>query len=256
MTGRESGRPTAEDGGAEEQVWAVAAREMRTRDAEAEIYESYFPAFQNAVELRAYAAALGRDPGHRALEVACGTGRTLGVLSAPFVVGLDLSREELAIARRRFGPAVSLVQASATHLPFRAALFDRVLCAGLLLHLPTEETRLQVLREMDRVIQRPARVAIATHSYTWAVRRMFPQDTVHHDLFWHRTTADELERLVREAFSPCRVKTRTICILPRWRVGNRLGRFGVWLDELLSRIPGMKHVLGTIVLAEVHCLPR
>ncbi|MBI2887195.1 MAG: class I SAM-dependent methyltransferase [Chloroflexi bacterium] len=237
------------------QTWDSAAREMRTRDADAAVYEDFFTDFQTAVELRAYAAALGGTTGQRGLEVACGTGRTLGLLSASSVVGIDLSREELLLARRRFGATVSLLQASATHLPFQPGAFDQVLCAGLLLHLPTEEARLQVLQEMERVACRPARLALATHSYSWAVRRMFPRDRVHHDLFWHRTTAGELEGLLRRAFSPCRFKTMAVCSLPRWRVGNRLGPFGVWLDGLLSRLPGVKHALGTILLAQVDCLP-
>ena len=240
----------------EGQGWAVAAREMRTRDEDAAIYEDFFTDFQSAVELRAYRKALG--PGHvaRELEVACGTGRTLGLLSAPLAAGIDLSREELLLARRRFGPSVSLLQASATHLPFREGAFERVLCAGLLLHLPTEEVRLQVLQEMARVTWRPARIVVATHSYSWLVRRMFPQDREDHNLFWHRTTVGELERLARQAFAPCVVKTKAICQLPRWRVGDRLGGFGVWLDGVLSRLPGLKHVLGTILLAEIQCLPE
>lgn len=240
----------------DKQTWAVAAREMRTRDEDAAIYEDFFTDFQTAVELRAYGDVLGATPGTCELEVACGTGRTLGLLSAPSVVGIDLSREELLLAHRRFGASVDLLQASATHLPFRKGAFDRVLCAGLLLHLPTEEVRLQVLGEMARVAGRPARVVVATHSYTWVVRRMFPQDREDHNLFWHRTTVGELERLAKRAFAPCLVKTKTICQLPRWKVGDRLGGFGVWLDGVMSRLPGLKHILGTILLAEIHCFPE
>ncbi len=249
-------REAAAPGAGLRQMWDFAAREMRTRDQDAAVYEDFFTDFQTAVELRAYAAALGVQPGRRALEVACGTGRTLGILSAPSVVGIDLSREELLRARRRYGATVALLQASATHLPFRTAAFDRVLCAGLLVHLPTQEVRLQVLQEMARATGRPARLAIATYSYSWVVRRMFPADTVNHDLFWHRTTVGELEGLLTRAFAPCRIKTMPMCLLPRWRLGNRLGPFGVWLDGLLSRLPGLKHALGAILLAEVHYLPN
>lgn len=238
---------------AQDSAWAVAAREMRTRDADAAIYEDFFTDFQSAVEFRNYCAALGNAPAERALEVACGTGRTLDLLTAPRAIGIDFSLKELRIARSRF-PQASLIQASATHLPFKDGVFDQVLCAGLLLHMPSEQVRLDVLREMGRVSARPARLAIATHAYSWVVSRMFAQDREEHDLFWHRTTAPELERLAYQAFAPACIKTWAICHLPRWRIGNKLGRFSVWLDGVLSKLPGLKHLSGTIVIAQVDLL--
>ena len=245
--------PTQSD--EERQKWDLAAREMRTRDDDAEIYEDFFTPFQTAVELKAYADALGTGRGHRALEVACGTGRTLGLLDASTVVGIDLSLKELKIAQERF-PDATMIQASATDLPFRPGVFDKVLCAGLLLHMPTEEVRLAVLGEMERVSERPARIAIATHAYSWAISRMFARDREEHRLFWHRTSARELESLVKRAFTPCNYTTRALCLLPRWQVGNRLGGFGVWLDGVLQQVPLLKHFFGAIVLAEVDCVPK
>ena len=235
----------------EKDPWAIAAREMRTRDADAEIYDDFFTDFQTAVEFHAYSSGLASSPTGRGLDLACGNGRTLGLLTAAAVVGVDFSRRELLIAHKRFVSRVGLVQASATHLPFKDGVFDQVLCAGLLLHMPSEEVRLDVLREMGRVGARPGRLVIATHSWSLAIRRMFAREREEHELFWHRTTARELESLVRRALAPTRFTTWAICHLPRWKVGNKLGRFGVWLDILLSKVPGLKHVTGAIVLAKV-----
>lgn len=235
---------------------AWANLEMRTRDADAAHYEEFFTAFQTAVELRAYAAALDGFASQRALEVGCGTGRTTVALSSKAVIGMDLSRQELLRARQRYGDAVTLVQASATHLPFRSGTFDKLLCAGVLLHIPGEGQRASAVREMGRVVTRPARLVVSAHGYSWIVRRMFPKETVRHKLFWHRFPVGELERLLRQALAPCTIKTYGICHLPRWRIGNRLGRFGVWLDRLLSRVPGLKHLTGAILVAEVECLPE
>lgn len=229
---------------------------MRTRDADAARYEGFFTAFQNAVELKAYTAGLDGFPSERALEIGCGTGRTTGTLSSKSIVGIDLSHQELLVARERFGDKVALVQASATHLPFRSGAFDKLLCAGVLLHIPDEKRRALALKEMARTLTRPARLVVSVYSYSWTARLRFPQETVRHDLFWHRFTVGELERVVREALRPCLVKTTGICHLPRWRVGNRLGRFGVWLDRFLSKVPGLKHLSAMILVAEVECFPE
>jgi len=229
---------------------------MRTRDADAAIYEDFFTDFQTRVEHNAYRAALRGGPvAKRSLEVACGTGRTLPLLSGATLVGIDFSRSSLLVARDRFDPRAALIQASATHLPFKDGVFDQTLCAGLLLHMPAEAIRLDVLREMGRVSVRPGRLAIATHSWPLAIRRMFEQDREEHNFTWHRTTPRELERLLKTSLGQCRFKTWSICHLPRWKAGNRLGRFGVWLDGLLSRVPGLKHLTGTIVVAKVDLLP-
>lgn len=238
------------------ETWAVAAREMRTRDADAEIYEDFFTDFQTRVEHNAYSAALRGGPvAKRSLEVACGTGRTLPLLSGRTLVGIDFSLSSLLVTRKRFGSRAALIQASATHLPFKDGVFDETLCAGLLLHMPTEDVRLDVLREMGRVSARPGRIAVATHSWSMAVRRMFAQDREEHNFSWHRTTPLELERLLKTSLSRCRFQTWGICHLPRWKVGNKLGSFGVWLDGALSKLPGLKHLTGTIVVAKVDLLP-
>lgn len=231
---------------------------MRTRDSDASVYETaFFTEFQSAVELKAYSQAFAGTVGKRALEVGCATGRTLSTMptSNP-VVGIDLSREELLIARQRFGWRADLVQASATHLPFRDGAFDQILCAGVMLHLPDQETRELAVEEMGRVVARPGRVVIATHGYPWVVKRMFEKQREEHNLSWYRFDADELEDLIKRELSPCKVDVRAILHLPRWRIGNRLGRFGVWLDGLLSKVPHLKYLTGTILVARVDCLPR
>jgi SAM-dependent methyltransferase len=239
-------------------TWAAIEREMRTRDSDATIYEeAFFTDFQSAVELQAYAKGFAGTVGKRALEVGCATGRTLNTMptSNP-VVGIDLSREELLIARERFEWRADLIQASATHLPFKDGTFDQVLCAGVMLHLPDQTTRELAVAEMGRVAARPGRIVIATHGYSWVVKRMFEKQREEHNLSWYRFDADELEDLIRRKLAPCRVEVRGICHLPRWRIGNRLGSFGVWLDGMLSRIPMLKYLSGTILVATVDCLPR
>lgn len=89
------------------------------------------------------ALSLGQDPrwrrflvsrlpraGH-VLDVATGTGLVaVELLRQGFrVTGLDLSPEMLAVAHRRFGDEVELIQASAEALPLASASFDHLTAA-------------------------------------------------------------------------------------------------------------------------------
>ncbi|MFZ5444860.1 MAG: class I SAM-dependent methyltransferase [Myxococcota bacterium] len=97
-------------------------------------------------------ASLGFAPGMRVLDLACGVGATGGLLQRRFpgvdVVGLDLSAAQLGASRRNH-PALPVVRADATRLPFADATFDGVHCSWLLEHVPDP---LGVLREVRRVL--------------------------------------------------------------------------------------------------------
>lgn len=80
--------------------------------------------------------------GARVLELACGDGYLLERLPAG-AVGLDVSREELALARR------PVVQGRAQALPFADAAFDAVVC-HLAFMLMDDAAR--VAAEIDRVL--------------------------------------------------------------------------------------------------------
>ncbi len=84
------------------------------------------------------------------LDVCCGTGAGLEVLRplcAERVVGLDMSRGMLEVARQRLAQApgaseVTLVRGDALQMPFQEE-FDVVLCLGAFGHiLPRDEVRL------------------------------------------------------------------------------------------------------------------
>ncbi|HEX7239113.1 MAG TPA: class I SAM-dependent methyltransferase [Longimicrobiaceae bacterium] len=111
---------------------------------------------------RAFRGALveqaGIRPGHRVLDVGCGTG-TLAVAvkaahPAAEVTGVDLDERVLDRARekaRRAGVEARFERASATALPYAADAFDRVLSSMMLHHLAREEKR-AALAEALRVL--------------------------------------------------------------------------------------------------------
>lgn len=84
----------------------------------------------------------------RILEVGCGTGAILAELPATTqIVGLDIDREALRLARRH-APAAALSRADAHGLPFASGVFGIVFCHYLLLWL---DEPLTALREMTRL---------------------------------------------------------------------------------------------------------
>jgi demethylmenaquinone methyltransferase/2-methoxy-6-polyprenyl-1,4-benzoquinol methylase len=92
-------------------------------------------------------------PGDTVLDVATGTGavaRELIRQKGCRVVGVDVTPEMLAEARRRLGPDVRLVEASAESLPFPDASFDGLTFTYLLRYV---EDPAATLRELARVVR-------------------------------------------------------------------------------------------------------
>jgi SAM-dependent methyltransferase len=230
-------------------AWAIV--EQARRDADADIYESFFTEFQTQSELAAYRRAFAGARAERGLEVGCGTGRTIDVLPGKRRIGINLARKELLVARERHGDRVDLIQASATHLPFRPGTFDAVLCAGVLHHIRPTDERSGLVSEVERVTRPGARIVLALHSYSWVVRQMFPHELEYQSLFWHRFSVPELRGLLSRNFPGARLDVRAICHLPRWRVGNRIGKVGVTIDGWLSAVPGLSRISGAILVARI-----
>lgn len=117
----------------------LAATYDRTRSRPGEFRDFWLPAIVRATGLK---------PGARVLDIGCGTGRLAVPLSRTHrVVGLDSSREMLAVARPK-GRRAASVQGDACALPFRGGSFDAAL-AVMVLHL-VRDVRIAVA-EMARV---------------------------------------------------------------------------------------------------------
>ena len=101
-----------------------------------------------------------RDGG-TVLDVATGTGLVAEQLLARGhrVTGLDQSPDMLAVARRRFGDRVELVEASATDIPFPDASFDHLTFTYLLRYVDDPGA---TLAELARVVRPGGTIATSS----------------------------------------------------------------------------------------------
>jgi len=109
---------------------------------------------------------LGLRPGDRVLDLGCGTGLDLALLSRKVglkgrVLGLDLSRQMLHHALQRVGRGkhsnVSLIRGDALEIPSRERSFDAILCDYLLSTVPA----VKVIEEAFRVARPGASMVFA-----------------------------------------------------------------------------------------------
>lgn len=99
--------------------------------------------------------------GHRVLDSGCGYGWTTEWLMNLGIdaVGIDISRVYPDVGRRRMGPnnQPHLVVGDSENLPFRAGVFDAVLCFDAFHHIPD---RPAAMRRYERVLKDPGRIVL------------------------------------------------------------------------------------------------
>jgi len=152
----------------------------------------------------------------KTLEVAVGTGLNLPLYPAEVeLVGLDLSPEMLAIARKRaaeLNRSIDLREGDAHALPFEDGTFDTAVCTYSLCNIP--DARLAV-REMKRVLRAGGRLILVDH-----IR------SSNKPLFWFQKAVELLSSRQGERFTrrPLEhVEAEGFHVLER----DRLGRGGI-----------------------------
>jgi len=101
------------------------------------------------------------QPSSRVLDVACGTGVLLDLISAMFVEaklsGTDLSPEMLQVARSRLGLTVDLREGRVDALPYEDGSFDIVVSTNAFHFFARPD---EALREMSRVLRPGGRLIV------------------------------------------------------------------------------------------------
>jgi SAM-dependent methyltransferase len=133
---------------------------------------------------------LGVDRRARVLDLGAGNGRHAfeAWRRGATVVALDLAAADLSAARDVVAAMAEagelndrarggLVNADALRLPFADAVFDRVIAAEVLEHIPDDRG---ALRELSRVLRPGGRLAVTVPSW-WPERVCWALDRAYHD---------------------------------------------------------------------------
>jgi ubiquinone/menaquinone biosynthesis C-methylase UbiE len=153
----------------------VRGKEMAQWDEHAPRYDDQRqrgPEYMAGVEAAVSAGQLQK--GELILDAACGTGLTVRSYYQPNlrVVALDLSLASLQILQKRLAPgAIGFVRGDLSSLPFASGVFDKVLCANAIQHLPDERSRQACLGELARVARPGARVVVTAHNFSISRQR-------------------------------------------------------------------------------------
>jgi SAM-dependent methyltransferase len=150
-------------------------RETRQWDEQATQYEPTRrdDAHYQAI-VRAAARALRPRPGELILDAGCGTGMIVRRYYRPGLrlVCLDLSGDSLRHLRASLAQgAACYVRGDLRALPVADGVFDRVLCANALQHVPDPAGRRAAFAELRRVVRPGGRVVVSVHNYSVHKRR-------------------------------------------------------------------------------------
>ena len=191
-------------------------------------------------------APLEIRPGHRVLDVGCGTGdflRLLAPLVAPgSAIGIDLSETMIAEAQRRAGGGstnVSFQVGNALDLPYESGSIDRLTATQVLLHIPDTAA---ALAEMSRVLA-PGGLA-AFGEIDWGTVAVECTDRELGRRFT-RLACDELRNglIVRElSWRLRRAGFDQVRVVPQVQLSLNLDAFHRWFIE--PAIPHFKRIGG------------
>jgi ubiquinone/menaquinone biosynthesis C-methylase UbiE len=144
----------------------------------------------------------------RILDAGCGPGGPLGrtVDAVATAIGLDLSREQLALAAET-APTAALLQGDMTALPFEDGVFDAVLAYHSLIHVPLDAHQ-DVLDEFARVLAPGGRVLVSEGTDEWTGTNPDWLDSgveMQWEIAGAETTREQLERAgfwITEVWTP------------------------------------------------------
>jgi SAM-dependent methyltransferase len=147
-----------------DQMWSLKVIERDLRDREASLYEATISPVRKVVESLAILRRFQTDASDVVLDIGTGTGRFMQELvrRGCSVVGLDLSRSSLIIAKKRCNCEVVL--ADLCHMPFRTHSFDKSIFVSVFQHVHPS-IRMLGLSEIKRVNKKDAKILLTVYNY-------------------------------------------------------------------------------------------
>lgn len=219
----------------------IKQKEIAVRDKEAKgYYDAHFSDYQNTVETAALLRELDLSSKNRILELGCGTGRiSLSLLqTCDMFVGVDFSMDFLRAFKSKIGAHASalLIRADLNHLPFHPLrFFDRIVSAQVFEHLPSHESRLQLLARAAALLSTKGRLVMLTYNYSH-VKRMadIPKEGFHRSgIYYYCYTAGELRHDLETQFN-VEALLGIMSVMP-FGLSERLGMTaGAWIERLFS----------------------
>jgi ubiquinone/menaquinone biosynthesis C-methylase UbiE len=179
-------------------------------------------------------------PGEHVLEVGCGEGGNLRLLSVdrPGTVGVDLSRSKVRWASKTLGAGAFLCS-DAVRLPFRDGAFDVVLCRDVLHHVRAKQ---DVVAELFRVCHPDGRVIViepnGRNPIMWLLGRVVPAER---DLL--DNSPDRVVGLVRQRD---RYQANAVLAQP-FPVGRVLFHYRLGFPRLSSWLSGAVLAIETVL---------
>jgi len=198
-------------------------------------YDRYAHTKGTVQEVDHVVAQLGLAPGHRILDVGCGTGRHAKELAGRgFVVhGVDISERFVDLARREAPAGATFERLDARAMAFDAE-FDAVicLCQGAFGMMTADGDDAAVIDGMSRALRGGGRLALSAFNAYFAVK-------YHQDASFDAATGVSHERteIRSEAGEARTVDLWTGCYTPR-ELRSLLDRHAFVVDSIASVEPG------------------
>jgi ubiquinone/menaquinone biosynthesis C-methylase UbiE/uncharacterized protein YbaR (Trm112 family) len=244
--------------------------EMETRDAQAINYSDLAKRLRGPAEVSSVKRRLRPSRGDIILDLGCGVGRLTGEVAnhCRKTVCADFSHQSLKVLRANCKAwhidNYFSVQCDASLSPFRDSLFDKVLLADVLQHLPSDNLRRRTLQGICRVMKENGLFVIDVYNYTIFKRlqkkQIYTKSDIHpgndgktgyhsnNAIYYYNFDFKELKELLGEYF-----KVEELCgILIRIPLVTRLLRYIISVvnaDSLLQKTPLAKY-FGVLLLAK------
>jgi len=245
--------------------------DIKRWDADKEDFEDSIPSWRNETEIPQTLEKLDAKEEDIILDLGCGSGRLMRrfVAKCKLAVGIDFSLDSLFVLKKRLDSMglnnFELVQAAVAALPLKDNIFNKILCVSLLQMIPGFKCRIEVLRDMQRVLKINGELVISVMNYTIARRllkfmgRSKPQEALigkegiikggpglKYEVYYYNFSAPEFKRLLNKYFSIDEL-SGIVNRIPK--VSKFIGKKAIELDLFLGKTP-LSYLFGLLLLAK------